>query len=186
MKTQALRALPFAAAAALTIGVATDASAQTHFEIEAGGGFTVVDVETVASNDGAIAQDWSQPSFRLAGRALFASDSNRRFGAEAAYQHLYWYQVRIPYGSTPITRDYSVSVMKVLGLFRYDMESGTVLELGAGLAFGDTAAPATSVAFGFPVTPAVSIKVRADAVLYEQPTVPLGVGISYAFGSRGR
>ncbi|MEM7416907.1 MAG: hypothetical protein AAF389_15475 [Gemmatimonadota bacterium] len=161
-------------------------AAQTVFEVEAAGGYTVVDVESVADLDGQIAQDWSQPAFRVAGRALFSSDTNRRFGVEAAYQHLYWYQVRVPFGSQPLTYDYNVSVTKVLGLFRYAAESGTALEVGAGFAIGDATALASSVAVGFPVSPSFAIKVRADAVLYDQPAVPVSVGVSYRFRSSSR
>jgi hypothetical protein len=109
---------------------APPAHAQVSFEAEAGGGYTVVDVETIAFNDGANALDWSQPTYRIAGRVLL-DRPGFGFGAEIAHQHLYWYSVRIPFGSTPIHREYDVSGMSAMALARLGVGSA-ILDLGAG------------------------------------------------------
>ncbi len=164
---------------------AAPAAAQPLFEIELGGGFTFVDVEGVADADGAVAEDWNQPSFRGSARALFGAEGGIRYGAELGYQSLYWYSVRIPFGSQPIRREYTVTAMSAMGLARLDAGSALV-DLGAGLAFLDDPAPLLSVAVGWEVAERLSIKVRADGMIASQPTVPLGLGISYGFQPRGR
>lgn len=162
------------------LALAAPTAAQTQIELEAGGGYTLVDVEAVAEADGAIANEWEQPSYRISARAFFGPPGETRFGAELGYQHLYWYSVRIPYGVQPIRRDYAVSGASLLGLMRLGA-GAPVVDLGAGLAFPDGAAPALSVGLGWEVAPNVAIKLRADGVIDEEPVVPLGVGVSYAF-----
>lgn len=163
----------------LALLVAAPAHAQLAFELEAGGGYTLVDVEGIAVADGAVAQDWSQPSYRFAGRMLFGGGSGPRFGVEVGHQHLYWYSVRIPYGNTPIYREYDVSATVGMALVRL----GSV-DLGAGLAALDDPVPLASVAVGFEVVPRFRVKLRADGILADEPTIPVGLGFSYAFGAR--
>jgi len=165
--------------------LAAPAAAQPLFEIELAGGFTFVDVEGVADADGAIAEDWNQPSFRGAARALFGSEGGLRYGAEVGYQSLYWYAVRIPFGSQPIHREYTVTAFSAMGLARLDVGSALV-DLGAGLALLDDPAPLISVAVGWEVAERLSVKLRADGIVASQPTLPLGIGISYGFRPSGR
>jgi len=164
---------------ALSFVLAGPAAAQSALELELSAGFTLVDIEGVAFEDGAIAEDWSQPSFRASGRALFGPDSGLRFGAELGYQSLYWYSVRIPFGSTPIRRDYSVTALSAMGIVRRAFGS-TVMDAGAGLAFLDDPTPLVSVALGWEIMDRLAVKVRADGMMASEPTLPIGLGISYS------
>ena len=173
-----------AVAMALAFTVAAPVSAQPIFEIEAGGGYTIVDVEAVGFAEGGFAEDWSQPSYRLAARALFNQGPGPRFGAEVGYQYLYWYQVRIPFGIQPIRREYDVTAASAMGLLRLGGEAA-VVDLGAGLAFLDDPVAVLSVAVGWEVADRVVVKLRADGMLAEEPTIPLGIAVGYAFGGSG-
>lgn len=169
-----------AAITAAALLIAAPARAQVSFEVEAGGGYTVVDVSSVAFNDGATATDWNQPNYRLAARAI-AGGSGLRFGAEVSYQSLYWYSVRIPFGSTPIRREYDVTATTALALVRLG-GNGPSVDLGAGVAFLEDPVGAVSLAIGVEVVDNLSVKLRADGLLASEPTVPVGLGFSYAFG----
>lgn len=155
--------------------VAAPVAGQTVWEIEAGGGYSVVDVGGVAEADGAFANDWSQSGYRLSGRALF----NDRFGAEVGYQYLYWYRVRIPFGSQPINREYDVTALSAMALMRFGGE-GAVVDLGAGFAMLDDPVGQLSVAVGWEIMDRLAIKLRADGLLASQPTLPVGLAFSYA------
>lgn len=172
-------------AAALTVAallLAAPAHAQIHFEVEAGGGYTLVDVAGVADADGAIAQEWSQPGYRFSGRALFGAGEGMRFGAEVAHQYLYWYRVNIPFGSTPIRREYDVTATSAMGLVRIGSSGAAMLDLGAGVAFLDDPVAVASVAVGWEILPRLAVKLRADGFVASQPTVPIGLAFSYGFG----
>ena len=180
------RAAVMVAAVAMLLAFTTAAplSAQPIFEIEAGGGYTIVDVEAVGFAEGGFAEDWSQPSYRLAARALFNEGPGPRFGAEVGYQYLYWYQVRIPFGIQPIRREYDVTAVSAMGLLRLGGEAA-VVDLGAGLAFLDDPVAVLSAAVGWEVADRVVVKLRADGMLAAEPTLPLGIAVSYAFGRSG-
>lgn len=174
-------------AAALTVAallLAAPAHGQMLFEVEAGGGYTLVDVEGIADADGAIAQEWSQPSYRVAARALWGSREGMRFGAEVAHQYLYWYRVNIPYGSTPIHREYDVTATSALGLLRIGSGGGAVVDVGAGFAFLDDPVFTASLAVGWEVVPRLAVKLRADGLMASEPTLPVGLALSYGFGPR--
>lgn len=174
----------FTIPALITALAAAPLAAQPSFEVEAGGGYTIVDVEAIGIAEGGFAEDWSQPSYRIAARAVFGRRSGARFGAEIGYQYLYWYQVRIPFGITPIRREYDVSAASVLGLLR--LGSGpAVLDVGAGLAFLEDPVGALSLAVGWEVVDRLALKLRADGLFASEPTIPLGIGVSYSFGRIG-
>jgi hypothetical protein len=142
----------------------------------------MVDVESIAFNDGANALDWSQPTYRLAGRVM-VERSGIGFGAEVAHQHLYWYSVRIPFGSTPIYREYVVSGTTAMALARLGV-GAAALDLGAGVAFLDEPVGAVSLAVGWSLVGDLSLKLRADGILASEPIIPIGVAFSYAFRRR--
>lgn len=176
------RALVLVAAAAVC--TATPARSQVRLELDAEAGYTVVDIETLAEDDGEIAQDWNQFMYRLAARVILGEVSGVTVGAELGFQYLYWYQVRVPYGDFPFSREYDQSGTTALGLIR--VTSGrTVLDAGAGLAMLGKTRPMVSAAVGTEIFPDVSVRVRADALLTGALTVPLGVSVSYAFSLGG-
>lgn len=174
--------LIISAAAACT---AVPVRSQVRLELDAGLGYSIVDVEAVAESDGAVAQDWNQFMYRAAVRAFFSETSSFQVGAELGYQYFYWYQVRIPYGDFPITRAYDHSGETALGVLRLT-QSRTVIDFAGGLAFVGDTRPMVSVAVGREVIPNLLVRVRADALLTGQFTAPLGVSVSYALNAGGQ
>jgi hypothetical protein len=164
--------------------VAAPAWAQVTVELEAGAGYTVVDIETMAENDGEFARDWGQFMYRFAARAFFGESSGLKVGAEAGYQYFYWYSVRVPYGDTPIYREYDHSGTTVLGVVR--LEGGPALvDLGAGVALVDETRPMISASVGANVFAGLSVWGRVDATLTGQVAAPVGVAVSYALSPGG-
>ena len=164
--------------------VATPARAQVTVELEAGAGYTVIDIEALAEGYGEFAQDWDQFMYRFAARAFFGESSGLRIGAEAGYQYFYWYSVRVPYGDYPIYREYSQEGTTVLGMVR--LESGRALvDLGAGVALVDETRPMISASVGANVFAGLSVWARADATLTGQLAAPVGVAVSYALSPGG-
>ncbi len=49
------------------------------------------------------------------------------------------------------------------------------------VAFLDGAVPLLSAAVGFEVADRLAVKLRADGMIADQPTLPVGIGLSYAF-----
>jgi len=159
--------------------VATPARAQVSVELEAGAGYTVIDIEALAEGYGEFAHDWNQFMYRFAARAFFGPPSGLRIGAEAGYQYFYWYSVLVPYGDYPIYREYDQEGTTVLGVVR--LKSGRALvDLGAGVALLDETRPMISASVGANVFAGLSVWARADAILTGQFAAPVGVAVSYA------
>ena len=177
-----MRILLAATAALLTLSPSL--SAQLKVELEAGGGYTLVDVEAVADLDNEIATDWGQGMYRFAARVFFAETSAFEVGVEGGYQYLYWYDVRIPYGSTPIYRTYDVDAKTVAGVARFKGASVT-LDVNGGVAFLGDPLLMTGASLGWSLTDKVAIRFRADALLGDEVTVPMGLHLSYSLGSFG-
>jgi hypothetical protein len=59
------------------------------------------------------------------------------------------------------------------------------VDLGAGVAFLEDPVGVLSLAVGWKVADRVAVKLRADGVLAQEPTIPLGVAVSYALGPGG-
>ncbi len=106
---------------------------QLKFEVNANAGGTIVDIEKLVEideNENTIATDWGQFSSGLSAQLFYTSIGNISMGTELGYQYLFWYSVRIPYGSSPIYREYDVSVFKIAQVFRFGGEKSFNLDLG--------------------------------------------------------
>jgi len=164
--------------------VATPARAQVTVELEAGAGYTVIDIEALAEADGEFAQDWDQFMYRFAARAFFGESSGVKVGVEAGYQYFYWYSVRVPYGDTPIYREYGQDGTTVLGVVRLQ-SGGALVDLGAGVALLDETRPMISASLGANVFAGLSVWARVGATLTGRRSAPVGVAVSYALSPGG-
>ena len=178
-----MRILP-AAMAALLVCSGAPLTAQVKVELEAGGGYTIVDVEAVADLDGEIANDWGQGMYRFAARAFLATMGNVEVGVEGAYQYLYWYSVRVPYGPQPIYRTYDVNATTVAGVLRFKGAS-TTFDVDGGVAFLSDPVAMVGGSVGWSPVDKVTIRLRADGLLGHEVTVPVGLHLSYSLGPLG-
>lgn len=106
--------------------------AQKQLDITVGAGYTLIDIEKLVEEDevsGSSANDWDQFSIGLSAQYFFLETSSFTLGAEAMYQHLYWYEARIPFGSTPFNREYTVTAFRLTPIARFGSE-GFAFDVG--------------------------------------------------------
>ena len=160
---------------------------QKSIEFTVGTGYTLSDIEKLVTLDevsGTIALDWSLLSAGVSGQYFFTSFGKVGFGAELMYQYLYWYSVRVPYGSQTIYREYSVSAIKVAPILRIGAENSFSFDFGPefnfsnGLIFGVL----MSANYSIPVSDKINIplKLRMDIMHGHVVAVP----ISFNAGKR--
>ena len=155
---------------------------QEAVELTLGIGSTAIDIENLVEKDeidGTTASDWETFNVGVAGRYFFASNSTFDFGAELMYQYLYWYSVRVPYGSQPIHREYDVSAVRITPILRYGIESNLSFDIGPELNFMDGVNLGLLVAanYVFPLSDAMEIplSVRLDIMNNIVMTMPVSV-----------
>jgi len=112
---------------------------QNQLDVTLGAGYTFIDIETLVEEDeisGSSATDWDQFSAGLSAQYFFLATNSFQFGIEAMYQHLYWYSVRVPFGITPITREYTITTFRITPILRFG-EGNFAFDIGPEFNFGD-------------------------------------------------
>ncbi len=145
-------------------------------------GYTAIDVEGLVEldeNPGSFATDWGQFNYGVGAQFLLNGMDKMTYGAEIMYHQLYWYSVRIPYGSQTIYRDYSVGVLRITPLIRFNLNETFALDLGPEFNFaeGFIFGLLVSANYYIPVTETISIplKFRIDPMFDKVITVPLSL-----------
>ncbi len=141
---------------------------QKNTEFTIGAGYTLVDLDKVVEKDevtGTRLEDWDQFSIGFSAQYFFTTLGNFEFGLEAMYQHLYWYRVIVPFGSTNIDREYTVTTFRITPLFRMGEENINV-DIGPTLNFNDGLEIGAMISGNkyFPISDNIDIpvKVRLD------------------------
>ena len=114
--------------------------AQKSIEFTLAYGITAVDLEALVEEDeveGTTVEEWDVGNIGFSGQFVFAYSEKVGFGAELMYQHLYWYSVRVPYGSTAIYREYSVSTLRFTPMVRFGVDQPMCLDAGLSFNFMD-------------------------------------------------
>jgi len=145
-------------------------------------GYTALDVEGLVEldeNPGSFATDWGQFNYGIGAQFLLNGMDKMTYGAEIMYHQLYWYSVRIPYGSQTIYRDYSVGAFRITPLIRFNLNETFALDLGPEFNFagGFIFGLLVSANYYIPVTETISIplKFRMDPMFDKVITVPLSL-----------
>ncbi|WP_420315923.1 hypothetical protein [Ekhidna sp.] len=123
----------------LTVLTITGSYSQQQLDITLGAGYTAIDLDKVVEKDevsGTRLEDWDQANFGISAQYFFTSFGEVQFGLEAMYQHLYWYRVIVPFGSTPIDREYTITAGRISGIFRFGSENAS-FDLGPTLNFNN-------------------------------------------------
>jgi hypothetical protein len=139
---------------------------------EVGIGYTIVDLPTALEWDQDYFQDWSQLYLRTELHAFFFEAGGVLLGATAAWNHLYYYWVRVPYVPTPLTYEGTVQPISI----------GAVAELAV---FGNVVVrPALNLMiFGDGVTVGIRPTILYRLPLAERLVVSAGLTIDVIFGS---
>ncbi len=112
---------------------------QNSVDLTLGTGYTLIDLDKLVEKDevaGTRLEDWNQLNVGFSAQYFFTSLGELQFGLEAMYQHLYWYRVIVPFGSTPIDREYTVTTFRITPVFRTGGDEMT-FDFGPTLNFND-------------------------------------------------
>lgn len=114
------------------------AFSNNFIEVTIGAGYTFIDLDTLVENDeneGAILRDWDQLNYGISIQYFYFHSGSIHIGTELLYQQLYWYQVKIPYGSQPIIREYNVAGISGSVPVRVDLGNNLSVDVGPMITF---------------------------------------------------
>jgi hypothetical protein len=155
------------------------AQRQISIEIHGGGGVTAVDVQEASGQTSEVRGE-DTGMYQFFGRVFFADLGAARLGVEVGYQYLYFYEA--PFIGF-LDRD--IDAMRYAAVLRYPLAGRLIVEAGAGIhSFEGGSVFSTLGALGvdLSVAPriAVPIRARADFVIDDALTIPVGATIGLA------
>ena len=153
---------------------------QNSVEFTIGVGGTIVDIESIVEQDeapGTFATDWGTTNWGISGQYVYATEGIFGFGMELMYQDLYWYSVKVPYGTQNIYRTYNVSAFKITPIFRIGANNNFSFDFGPELNFIDglKIGLLLSLNYYLPISDKIDIplKFRIDIIDYIVVTMPI-------------
>lgn len=162
-----------------------NAQSSKEISLSAYSGFTMVNFEKALGYSDDNMEDWSEIHFSGVLRGFVLSGRAVDFGAEAAWQNLYYAYYRIPYGPSPVYREFSVSTVSIMALGRYTV-SGLFCVAGAGIhIFDDGVSPSLCFEAGYRLRQASKlsfpVSLRINPVFGKGTPVlfSAGAGVSY-------
>ena len=129
-------------------------------------GGTIVDIETLVLIDeiqGTVAEDWGQFNGGLSLQYLYETNKFLSVGLEIMYQHLFWYEVHVPYGTYGLYREYSINAFKFAPILRIGGTGIVALDIGPEVIFSDGAVIGTfmSLNYNIPLSDKLEIPIKA-------------------------
>jgi hypothetical protein len=148
-------------------------------------GLTIVDLAKASGYDEPILTDWGTFHYKFNVQALYKIGLIE-LGFEVGYNDLYWYYLRIPYGTQTIYRENYISTMNIYGLLQHTTPSAIFLQAGAGIHIFDEGSALGfmgTVGYDFRLSERLSLPIflRLDLILGDGTPIPisLGAGIRY-------
>jgi hypothetical protein len=142
-----------------------------EISISAYPGFTLVNFEQALGYSDNDMEDWSQFHISASLRGFLSSAKPVRFGTELAWQQLYYAYYIVPYGPSPVYREFNVTTFSVTVLGRYSVNN-FFLTGGAGIHF-----------FNSGVSPAICLEVGYMLGNSDKLRFPVSFRINPIFGS---
>lgn len=153
--------------------------------IQGSAGFTVVNMTEASGYDEPILTDSGTFHYKFNLQATYKIGLIE-LGLEVGYNNLYWYSLRIPYGTQTIYRENHVSTINIYGLLQHTRPNAIFLQAGAGIHIfdeGTTLGFMSTVGYDFRLSEKLSIPlfIRIDLILGDGTPIPLslGAGIRY-------
>lgn len=148
-------------------------------------GFTFVNFEQALGYSDDYMEDWSEFHYSAALRGFLLSEKSIQPGAEVAWQQLYYAYYIVPYGASPVYREFNISTVSLTVLGRYTMNN-IFLVGGAGIHFfNDGIAPAICIEAGYNINAGANLKLpvsfRVNPIFGSGTPIPFsaGIGVSY-------
>jgi len=148
-------------------------------------GFTLVNFEKALGYSDDYMEDWSEVHLCAALRGFLALGKPVQFGAELAWQRLYYAYYIVPYGPSPVYREFNVSTVSLLVLGRYSFNNFFSVG-GAGIhSFNDGIAPSLCLEAGYMINILENLKIpvsfRINPVFGSGTPTPFSVGAGLCF-----
>jgi hypothetical protein len=171
-----------------TPGMTIRAQLPLELSLSAYPGFTLVNFEEALDYSDDYMQDWNEFHLGVAARGFLFPAKPLHVGAEFAWNQLYYAYYRVPYGPSPVYREFYVSTISFSLLGRY-ASGGFFAVAGAGIhIFDDGVAPAVSLEagyrinhkgkLGFPISLCINPVFGAGTPI----GFSAGFGVSYSMG----
>lgn len=151
-------------------------------------GYTAVNFEKALGYSDEYMNDWDQFYYSATLKGFLNTDKALQYGAEIGWQRLYYAYYIIPYGQSPVYREFNISTFSIMGLARYSASKRFFVLAGAGIHFFyDGVAPALMVEPGYFIKVGENLKIPVSVRIYPifgdgTPTpVSFGIGVNYLF-----
>ena len=153
-------------------------------------GFTPVNFEKALGYPDDYMEDWSQFYYSFDLRGFLSSEIPFQIGTDLAWQRLYYAYYVVPYGPSPVYREFNVTTVSLMVLVRYSVNKFFVVG-GAGIhSFNSGISPAICLEAGYMINAGANLKIpvslRINPVFADGTPIPISVGIgtSYTFGKK--
>ncbi|MBN1836242.1 MAG: hypothetical protein JW820_10355 [Spirochaetales bacterium] len=156
--------------------------------LNAGAGYTVIDLPTAFDWDPDYLDDWDYTDIKVNLQGLFLQFGGFRLGAEIGYNRLYYYYFVVP--NPPFSPNHyygSVGPVSLSALGAFEVIRNLFVQLSAGLyIFGDgvTAGLSSSVMYAIPIAASMAIPVAAYFDVVFGDGMPIAFGLTAGFQYR--
>jgi len=156
------------------------------FRINAGAGFTIIDLPTAMEWNENYFDDWDKVNVKVNLQCEFLEFSSLRLGAEIGYNRLYYYYVRVPWVPSDLIYEATVSPINVSALATYSINDNFFIQAAAGPYFFDSGTVLGlkgTLGYRIPVgeNMAVPISLVGDLITGEGTPFSIGITVGLEF-----
>jgi len=153
-------------------------------------GYTLVDFEKALDYSDEYLEDWGEIYLGAALRGFLHLSSRLQIGAEVTWQQLYYAYYRLPYGPSPVYREFNVTAVSLMALSRYYLNDRFFIVGGAGVhIFNDGVSPSVCLEPGYMIEAGnnltIPVSFRINPIFGSGTPIPfsVGAGVSYNFAT---
>ncbi len=148
-------------------------------------GFTIVNFEKALGYSNDYLENWNEFHYSAAFRGFLLSGKPIQFGAEFAWQRLYYAYYIVPYGPSPVYREFNVSTVSLMALGRYSVSNFFAVG-GAGIHFFNNGiSPAICLEAGYKLNVGANLKlpvsIRVNPIFGSGTPTPISAGIGFSY-----
>ncbi len=156
------------------------------FRINAGAGFTFIDLPTAMEWNENYFEDWDKVNVKVNLQCEFLEFSSLRLGAEVGYNRLYYYYVRVPWVPSALIYEATIAPVNVSALVSYSINDNFFIQAAAGPYFfeeGAVLGVKGTLGYRIPVSEnmAVPISLVGDLITGEGTPSSIGITVGLEF-----